>query len=151
MSKSPRLEAGGSFPSYSNHPSPARVFIWTRSLNGRCEGPASAPVLGRPDRRCGRSSLTTRQLSYKMSCMRKATVSVRELQQNLKRVMARVERGQVIEVTRRRRPIARLAPLRSAGPLSPWPDLDERTHAVFGDRIVKPGPSAMVIEGRGDR
>lgn len=96
-------------------------------------------------------ALTKRELSYKMSYMRKATISIRELQQNLKRVMARVERGQVIEVTRRRRPIARLAPLRSAGPLSPWPDLDERVHAVFGDRVVKPDPSAMVIENRGDR
>ena len=60
--------------------------------------------------------MTKRELSYKMSYMRKATISIRELQQNLKRVMARVERGQVIEVTRRRRPIARLAPLRSVGP-----------------------------------
>jgi prevent-host-death family protein len=86
-----------------------------------------------------------------MSYMRKATISIRELQQNLKRVMARVERGQVIEVTRRRRPIARLAPLRSAAPLSPWPDLDERAHAVFGDRVVKPSPSEIVIANRGDR
>ena len=101
--------------------------------------------------RCSVFALTKRELSYKMSYMRKATISIRELQQNLKRVMARVERGQVIEVTRRRRPIARLAPLRSAGPLSPWPDLDERAHAVFGDRVVKPGPSAIVIENRGDR
>jgi len=53
--------------------------------------------------------LINRELSYKISYMRKTTVSVRELQQNLKRVMARVERGQVIEVTRRRRPVARLA------------------------------------------
>ena len=86
-----------------------------------------------------------------MSYMRKATISIRELQQNLKRVMARVERGQVIEVTRRRRPIARLAPLRSASPLSPWPDLDERANAVFGNRVVKPSPSLIVIENRGDR
>ena len=33
--------------------------------------------------------------------MGKSTVSVRKLQQNLKRVMARVERGEVVEVTRR--------------------------------------------------
>jgi prevent-host-death family protein len=100
---------------------------------------------------CALFALTKRELSYKMSYMRKSTISIRELQQNLKRVMARVERGQVIEVTRRRRPIARLAPLRSAAPLSPWPDLDERAHAVFGDRVVKRSPSAIVIENRGDR
>jgi prevent-host-death family protein len=82
--------------------------------------------------------------------MRRATVSVRELQQNLKRVMARVERGQVIEVTRRRRPVARLAPLPPTGALAPWPDLDVRVRAVFGDRIVTPGAAQMVIEGRGE-
>src|ERR671914_172668 len=39
-------------------------------------------------------NLTLVALSYKMSYMRKMSVSVRELQQNLKRVMARVERGE---------------------------------------------------------
>ena len=79
------------------------------------------------------------------------TVSVRELQQNLKRVMARVERGEVIEVTRRRRPVARLAPVPRAGPHSPWPDLDARARAVFGDRLIEPGAADIVIEGREDR
>ena len=32
-----------------------------------------------------------------MLCMQKNSISVRELQQNLKRVIARVERGQVIK------------------------------------------------------
>jgi prevent-host-death family protein len=83
--------------------------------------------------------------------MRRTTISIRELQQNLKGVMALVERGQTIEITRRRRPIARLAPLPAAEPVSPWPDLDERTDTVFGHRIVAPGASAIVIENRGDR
>ena len=42
--------------------------------------------------------------------MSKGSVSVRELQQNLRLVMARVERGETVEVTRRRRPVARLTP-----------------------------------------
>ena len=95
--------------------------------------------------------MTVRAVSYKMSYMRRTTISIRELQQNLKGVMARVERGQTIEITRRRRPIARLAPLPSAGPASPWPNLNKRTHAVFGDRVVTPGASAIVLENRGDR
>jgi prevent-host-death family protein len=76
---------------------------------------------------------------------------MRELQRNLKGVMTRVERGQVIEVTRQRRPVARLAPVRSMGPVSPWPDLDARARAVFGDRIVAPSASEVVIENRGER
>ncbi|MSO45977.1 MAG: type II toxin-antitoxin system prevent-host-death family antitoxin [Acidobacteria bacterium] len=83
--------------------------------------------------------------------MRKTSISIRELQQHLKHVLARVERGQVIEVTRRRRPVARLAPMRSDSPTSPWPDLDARVRAVFGTRIVTPGGSDAVSEGRGDR
>jgi prevent-host-death family protein len=83
--------------------------------------------------------------------MAKSTVSVRELQQNLKRVMARVERGQVIEVTRRRRPVARLVPARPTATSGPWPDLDARAKSVFGDRVIAPSASEMVIDGRGDR
>jgi prevent-host-death family protein len=93
--------------------------------------------------------LTCSQLSYKMSDMQK--ISIRELQRNLKRVLARVERGQVIEVTRRRRPVARLAPMRSGNPTAPWPDLDARVRAVFGKRVVTPGGADAVSEGRGDR
>ena len=95
--------------------------------------------------------MTDLSVSYKMYYMGRTTISIRELQQNLKGVMARVERGQTIEITRRRRPIARLAPLPAGEPVSPWPDLDERTHAVFGDRVVTPGASAIVLEDRGDR
>jgi prevent-host-death family protein len=92
------------------------------------------------------------QLSYKMLYMRKVTnISIRELQQNLKRVIARVERGQIVEVTRHRRPVARLEPMRPIGAVPPWPDLGARARAVFGDRLVMPGPSEIVIEDRGER
>jgi prevent-host-death family protein len=82
---------------------------------------------------------------------KRGSVSIRELQQNLKRVMARVERGEVVEVTRRRRPIARLAPAKVSGPLSAWPDLEARTRAVFGNRIIVPGGSEIVSEDRAGR
>ncbi len=83
--------------------------------------------------------------------MAKHSISVRELHQHLKRVLARVERGQVIEVTRRRRPVARLGPVRATAPVSPWPDLDARARTVFGARILTPGPSAVLVESRGER
>ena len=86
-----------------------------------------------------------------MSYMSKGSVSIRELQQNLKRVMARVERGETVEVTRRRRPVARLAPATEARPTAEWPDLEARTRSVFGGRTIRPRPSDIVIEERGDR
>jgi prevent-host-death family protein len=96
--------------------------------------------------------LLSPNMSYKMSDMAKSTVSVRELQQNLKSVMARVEGGQEIEVTRRRRPVARLAPVaRARVAPQPWPDLDARTRSVFGDRVISPSVVEVVIEGRGER
>jgi prevent-host-death family protein len=78
-------------------------------------------------------------------------VSVRELQQNLKQVLARVERGQVIEVTRHRRRVARLSPTDEPIRADPWPDLDARAARVFGKRIVVPGASALLLDDRGDR
>lgn len=92
-------------------------------------------------------------MSYKMSYMAKiATISIRELQQNLKQVMQRVERGQVVEVTRRRRAVARLSPLAGKdGPASPWPDLDARARTVFGERIIEPSGSEVIVADRGDR
>ena len=78
-------------------------------------------------------------------------VSIRVLQQNLKKVLARVERGETVEVTRRRRPVARLAPVTRAAPLSDWPDLEARTRSVFGNRTVAPAGSRVVLEERGDR
>ncbi len=83
--------------------------------------------------------------------MVKTSVSVRELQHHPKRVIARVERGATLEVTRRRRPIARLAPITPRHPAAPWPDLKARRRAVFGDRVIAPGGSEIVIEGRDER
>jgi prevent-host-death family protein len=86
-----------------------------------------------------------------MSYMGRATVSIRELQQNLKRVMARVERGETVEVTRRRRPVARLAPVGPARAAAQWPDLEARTRAVFGVKVITPGGADIVIDDRADR
>lgn len=94
-------------------------------------------------------ALTSSHLSYKMSYM--GAVSIRELQQNLKKVMARVERGEVVEVTRRRKTVARLAPVRRTGPSAPWPDLKARRRTVLGERVVVPSGSDIVIEGRDNR
>ena len=78
-------------------------------------------------------------------------VSIRELQQNLRQVMQKVERGEALIVTRRRRPIARLVPLRERHPATPWPDLEARTRSVFGDRLVDLAGSQVVRDTRGER
>lgn len=75
---------------------------------------------------------------------------MRELQQNLKQVIARVERGETVELTKRRRVVARLVPARPQKPAEPWPDLDARARSVFGDRIITPSPSEEMLRDRGE-
>lgn len=79
-----------------------------------------------------------------------SSITVRELQKDLKRVLSRVERGQILQVTRRRRPVAILAPPRALA-AEPWPDLDERARTVLGDRVISPAPSELVTGERGER
>lgn len=90
-------------------------------------------------------------MSDKISDMPKGSVSMRELQQNLTAVMGRVERGETIEVTRHRRLVARLAPVKAAVEPAPWPDLHARSQAVFGDRVLPIGGAAVLLDGRGER
>ena len=79
------------------------------------------------------------------------TVSVRELQQDIKSVLDRVERGEVVQVTRHRRLIARLTPAGAPQRGGQWPDLEKRTKSVFGNRAVDPPPSVQVSKDRGRR
>ena len=87
-------------------------------------------------------------MSCKMQYMRK--VAIRELQQNIRRVMELVERGETVEVTRRRRSIARLAPIRQPQKPARWPDLDERARRALGARVVDPGAGEQVLRDRGN-
>ena len=84
--------------------------------------------------------------------MKPVTISMRELQQNLKKVIQRVERGETLELTKRRRVVARLVPATEARPVPPWPDLEARARAIFGDRILRdPSPSELLIQDREER
>ena len=76
---------------FANPATATHLHEYHRALSRRCrpkdvqQGPSSQDTTG---------NLTDIQLSYKMLYMRKATnISIRELQQNLKRVIARVERA----------------------------------------------------------
>ena len=80
-----------------------------------------------------------------------ARVTVRELQQHTKTVIERVERGETIEVLRRRRPVARLSPVPQHHRPAPWPDLGKRARAVFRNRILALRASEVVLDARGER
>lgn len=77
-------------------------------------------------------------------------VSVRELQRAVGTILARVEKGESIDITRRGRPVARIVPLRPQPP-EPWPDLTARAEAVMGRRQVVPPGSQQLSADRGER
>jgi prevent-host-death family protein len=65
------------------------------------------------------------------------TASVRDLRQDFARVLAWVQAGEEVAITRRRQAVARLIPLphhkRIKGPM---PDLAARLTKVFGQRVI---------------
>jgi len=83
------------------------------------------------------------------------TVTVRELQKNLKHALLRVERGETLQITRRRRPVARLTPditsTASKKKFEPWPDLAARSAKIMAlNPKGKPVDAAqLVIDSRG--
>jgi antitoxin (DNA-binding transcriptional repressor) of toxin-antitoxin stability system len=87
-------------------------------------------------------------MSGKMSGME--SVTVRELQKNLKGALERVQRGARLRVTRRNKVVAEIGPPRVSEPASPWPDLEARAKSVLGRRVLKRGAADEIIEARGD-
>ena len=81
--------------------------------------------------------------------MKPEMISMRELQQNLKKVIERVERGETVELTKRRRIVAHLVPAAEVRSVPPWPDLEARARAIFGDRVIKPAGSTLLLRARG--
>jgi prevent-host-death family protein len=75
-------------------------------------------------------------------------VTVRELQQSIRNVIEQVERGETVEVTRRRRPVARLSPIQKPRHVVTWPDLDARARKVLGSRVIRPGAGARILADR---
>ncbi len=83
-----------------------------------------------------------------MTHMRTATV--REVQHNLPKILRAVGRGEVVEITRRRRVVARVVP--AAPPIAGGlPDFVARARAIWGGRPAGTPTSEIVIEARADR
>ena len=77
------------------------------------------------------------------------TLTVRDLQKNLRSALIRVARGETLEITRRRLPVARITPAPRADKPAPWPDLAARAVAMTGGKPLKGSPAAdLVSESR---
>ena len=78
--------------------------------------------------------------------------NVRHIQHHLAAVLAHVEGGEVVEVRRRGRPVARIVPLPSAAaPRSDWSHAEKRLQAVYPAPAGGTTAAQVIADGRGER
>jgi antitoxin (DNA-binding transcriptional repressor) of toxin-antitoxin stability system len=74
------------------------------------------------------------------------TVSVRELRYDFPKVEELLRSGEEIQITKRKRPIARLTPEPMERP--PLPDYLGRMKEIFGDKVLKVTGAQIISEDR---
>jgi len=82
------------------------------------------------------------------------TVTIREAQQNLAKVLRQVEQGEEIQVVRRKQPVARIVPVRTPAEASgtvDWSDLSERLDRIWKGRALGRSTDRILDELRGER
>jgi antitoxin (DNA-binding transcriptional repressor) of toxin-antitoxin stability system len=82
---------------------------------------------------------------------RMKTASVRELRQNFGRLLTWIEEGQEIQITMRRRVVARLVPEQSKSSVKVrMPDFAARLKKIHGKKIISSGIARAILdENRG--
>jgi antitoxin (DNA-binding transcriptional repressor) of toxin-antitoxin stability system len=78
--------------------------------------------------------------------MKKA--SVRDLRYNFPQIEAQLRSGQEIEITKRKRVIARLLPVRPHAK-TPTPDFTKMLREIYGERVMKTSGADLISEQRG--
>jgi len=76
--------------------------------------------------------------------------TIRELKHATTRVLAMVESGQTVEVTRRKKPVAVLSPP-GRGRAPEKPDFAARLRGIYGERVLGTTGTELVGEARGGR
>ena len=78
------------------------------------------------------------------------TATVREIRHEFGRVLAWIEEGEQVEITRHKRVVARLVPAKSKPRKLQWPDFEARRKKTFPLGIKGKPVSEIVHEGRGE-
>lgn len=78
------------------------------------------------------------------------TTTMRELKHHTAALVARVEAGEEIELTKRGRPVARLSPTRARGKPR-MPDFAGRLVEIYGDTVLTTTATELLSEARGER
>lgn len=78
--------------------------------------------------------------------MRKA--SVRDLRYGFKKIERLLHQGEEIQITKRRRVIARLVP-ENVRTISQMPDFLERLRSIYGDKMLRVSGAELIAQDRG--
>ena len=78
------------------------------------------------------------------------TATVREAQHHLQKILRAVAQGEVVEITRRNRIVARLVPATQV-PRNGLPDFVARARALWGKGPAGMPTSDLVVDGRAER
>lgn len=76
------------------------------------------------------------------------TVTVRDLRYKFPEIEARLQRGEVLEVRKRKQILARLVPVAPARPAVPHPDYAAMQQAIFGKRKMKVTAARVIRASR---
>jgi antitoxin (DNA-binding transcriptional repressor) of toxin-antitoxin stability system len=73
------------------------------------------------------------------------TATVRDLRYHFSEIESRLQKGEEVEIRKRRRVIARLVPVRPKA--EAYPDFAARARKIFGDKVVhRTGAELMALE-----
>jgi antitoxin (DNA-binding transcriptional repressor) of toxin-antitoxin stability system len=75
------------------------------------------------------------------------TASVRDLRYGFKKIERLLHQGEEIQITKRRRVIARLVP-ESAQSQAQLPDFRARVRAIYGDKVLSVSGAELIREDR---
>jgi prevent-host-death family protein len=78
------------------------------------------------------------------------TATVREIRHDFGRVLNWVEDGEQVEITKRRRVVARLVPVRAKAKKIEWPDFQARLKMTFPNGVKGKPISEILDEARGE-
>lgn len=95
---------------------------------------------------CGLAELRFIACDANMYHMKRA--SVRDLRYNFPQIEAQLRRGEEIQITKRKRVIARLLPVRPPARKSA-PDFMKMLRDIYGDKLMKTAGADLVSEQRG--
>ena len=73
--------------------------------------------------------------------------SVRDLRYEFKKIERLLHQGEEIQITKRRKVIARLVP-ENGGPLPEMPDFLGRMRAIYGDKVFKVSGAELIAKAR---